>query len=162
MNQKKPEICGILLGKIGILCRMSHNIHKVCLLCKHMKCGLWVEAIFAVANCGNVQYYVWRHDRSSNSGPCQVVTMTEDKLQIISLVCYNQHSQKSVSKFLHCKSFCFLTTSNRTYRICPFLIKRTLKTKSVMTDIVFCFNFFLCRRCLEGIMMKTILLLNPP
>jgi len=28
---------------------MSHNIHIVYLLCKHMKCGVWVLAIHAVA-----------------------------------------------------------------------------------------------------------------
>jgi len=162
MNQKKLEIHGILLRKISKLCSMSHNIHKVYLLYKHMKCGLWVVAIHAVANYGNLQYYLWRHDHSSNSGPCQVIIRTENKLQNISPICYNQHQQNSVSKCLHCKSFCCLTTSNKTYRIYPFLIKGTLKTKSVMTDIVFCFNFFLCRRCLKVIMMKIILLLNPP
>ena len=35
---------------------MSHNIHIVYLLCKHMKCGLWVVAIHAVANYGSLQY----------------------------------------------------------------------------------------------------------
>jgi len=58
MNQKKLKIRDILLGKISRLCSIPHNIHKVCLLCKHMKCGLWVGVIFAVANCGNLQYYL--------------------------------------------------------------------------------------------------------
>jgi hypothetical protein len=162
MKQKKLEIHGILLGKISRLCSMSHKINKVYLLCEHMKYGLRVIAIRAVANYGNFQYYLWRHDHSSNSGPCQLIIMTEDKLQNISPGCCNQHQENSVSKCLHCKSFCCLTTSKKTYRICSFLIKNPLKTKSLMTDIAFCFNFFLCRRCLQVIMMKTVVLLNPP
>jgi len=70
------------MGKISRLCSMSHNIHKVYSLCKHMKCGLWVLAIHAVANYGNLQYYLWRHDNGSNSGPCQVIIKTENKLKI--------------------------------------------------------------------------------
>lgn len=110
MNQKKHEIHGILLGKIRRLCSMSHNIHKVYFLCKHMKCVLWVATMHAVANYGNLQHYLSRHDHGSNSGPCQVIIMTEDKLQNVSPVCYNQLQENLVSKCLHCKSLCCLTT----------------------------------------------------
>ena len=93
MNQKKHEMHGILLEKISRLRSMSQNIQKVYLLSRHMKFGLLVVAVHAVANFGNLQYYLWRHHHSSNSGPWQVIIMTEDQLQNISQVSYNQHKK---------------------------------------------------------------------
>jgi hypothetical protein len=52
MNQNKHEIHDILLGKISRLCSKSYNIPIVYLLCKRMKCGLWMIATYAIANYG--------------------------------------------------------------------------------------------------------------